>query len=338
MPGLSMGEFKAMAELARARRELLQETFGGCSLSISTLDHVKQSGNLIDAVKDVEKSLGKIGGPLAKAQAESLLKDLFNGDWTQYAPLLGPAFSQILKEVQCFISAVPCLGSIESGAQAVRYFGQAARRAWQEHQVKNKSAVVRSGDPLAACGAIREMLDRARNENLVKGSINAAHAATTAGMFFVDGGAISGPVAGAAKTIANLCQSLYLWARDIHEMLDGNDALKNADKLNVDVFKDSPILGAYLLTESNTSDLLSFMIADIGLPGWMTKIEQIRPDLEYVQNHAGKLIRGSRLKLNGLSTNVWKFRGLGRFEKFKNSVNSKWEKFGLAKTLHGLVK
>src|SRR5262245_9612030 len=100
-----------------------------------------------------------------------------------------------------------------------------------------------------------EIVDRARNENLVKGSINATHAVASAGMFFVDGGAISGPAAGAAKCCANLCQSLYLWARDIKEMIKGNDALRNPHELTADVFKISPILGAYLMTESHTSDL-----------------------------------------------------------------------------------
>src|SRR5262249_14975402 len=160
-------------------------------------------------------------------------------------------------------------------------------------------------------------VDRGRNENLVKASINATHAAASAGMFFVDGGAFSGPASAAAKACANLCQSLYLWARDIKEMKAGNKALGTAEDLTADVFKMSPVLGCYLMTESNTSDLLGFMIADIGLPNWMSKIELLLPQLNHVQDEAGKLIRVARLQLEGLQTNLWKFRGLSRWEKFK---------------------
>jgi hypothetical protein len=338
MPVTSAAEITAFAELARRRRRLLEETFGGCELKIEALDHVKESMGVVDGVKDVKGQLAKIGTPAAKAQAESLLRDLFDGDWNQYAPLLGPAFTQVVKEIQCFLDAVPCLGSIESGAKAVWHFGHAARRAWQGHKVAQSSSVMRSGDPLAACGAIREVLDRARNENLVKGSINATHASATAGMFFVDGGAISGPVFGAAKAIANLCQSLYLWARDIREMVDGNTTLRNPGTLSSEVFRVSPILGAYLMTESNTSDLLAFMLSDIGLSGWAKKIEIALPHLERVQSQAGKLARNSRLKLEGLQTDLWKYRGLSRFEKFKSKVSSQWEKAELLKSLVGLFK
>jgi hypothetical protein len=181
-----------------------------------------------------------------------------------------------------------------------------------------------------------EIIDRARNENIVKGSINATHAGVSAGMFFVDGGAISGPVAAAAKTAANMCQSLYLWARDIREMIKGNEALGDSENLNADIFKISPVLGAYLMTESQTSDLLSFMISDIGLPNWMNKIEMLLPQLHYVQDQSGKLIRGSRLHLTGLKTNMWKYRGLGRWEKFKNKVKGWAEKGEKVKDVAGL--
>src|SRR6185295_1556267 len=104
------------------------------------------------------------------------------------------------------------------------------------------------------------------------------------------------------------------------------EALGDSENLNADIFKISPVLGAYLMTESQTSDLLSFMISDIGLPNWMNKIEMLLPQLHYVQDQSGKLIRGSRLHLTGLKTNLWKYRGLGRWEKFKNRVKGWTEK------------
>src|SRR5579859_1860748 len=332
-------DIQAFAELARRRRHLLYETFGGCKLKIGkkekaqgAKDVVKDACELVKDIKDATKSAGK-------EAAESLLKKLFDGmDWVQVIPLVGDALHEIQKEVTCFLSAIPCLGSIEGGARAIYYFGNAAERAWTSHKCAQNAAVIRAGDPRAACYAVVEIIDRARNENLVKGSINATHAVASAGMFFVDGGAISGPALSAAKTCANLCQSLYLWGRDIKEMIKGNEALGNANDLNADVFKISPILGAYLMTESNTSDLLSFMVSDIGLPQWMSRIESLLPDLNYVQNQAGKLIRKSRLELEGLETDLWKYRGLSSWEKFKNRISGAKEKAGNVKDAYDLFK
>jgi hypothetical protein len=335
----SSDEIQAFAALGRRRRELLQETFGGCRLKIGMSEHANVAYDAVKDAKEVVDQVKTAASAAGKAAADSVLKKLFDGmDWVSVIPLLGDALHQVQKEVTAFLSCIPCLGSIESGAKAVWYFGNAAERAWTSHKVEQNSAVIRAGDPRAACLAVGEIIDRARNENLVKGSINATHAAATAGMFFVDGGAISGPVAGAAKTAANICQSLYLWARDIKEMIKGNEALGDAEEMNADVFKISPILGAYLVTESNTSDLLSFMISDIGLPQWMSKIEMLLPQLNYVQNEAGKLIRGGRLKLNGLETNMWKFRGLSRWEKFKNKAGSLFDRGEKVKGAIDIVK
>jgi len=334
---LTAADYRAFAELARRRRELLYETFGTCKLKIGKSEHanvvydaVKDGKEIVDSVKTAASAAGK-------EAAESLLKKLFDGmDWVQVLPLLGDALHQVQKEVTSFLSAIPCLGSIESGAKALLYFGKAAERAWVSHKTEQASAVIRAGDPRAACLAVVEIIDRARNENLVKGSINAVHAGASAGMFFVDGGAISGPAAAAAKTAANLCQSIYLWARDIKEMIKGNEQLSDPDNLTADVFKISPILGAYLMTESQTSDLVSFMISDIGLPDWMSKIELLLPQLHYVQDKSGKLIRSSRLHLTGLKTNMWKYRGLGRWEKFKGKVQGIFEKGEKVKDVAGL--
>jgi hypothetical protein len=333
----SAAEIMAFAELGRRRRQLLFETYGGCRLKIGKTDYAKGAKSVVTDVQGIVKDVKTAASGAGKEAAESLLKKLFDGmDWVQVLPLVGDALVDVQKEVTSFLSAIPCLGSMESGAKAIWHFGNAAERAWVSHKVAEKSAVIRSGDPRSACLAVVEIIDRAVNENLVKGSINASHAAVSAGMFFVDGGAVSGPAAAAAKACANLCQSLYLWARDIKEMIKGNEALGNPESLNADVFKISPILGAYLMTESNTSDLISFMISDMGLPNWMNKIELLLPDLNYVQNKAGKLIRKSRLKLDGLQTNLWKYRDLGRFEKFKTKAKSLFGKGKMVKEVKDL--
>lgn len=332
-------DIQAFAELGRRRRQLLYETFGGCKLKIGKAEKASGVKDVVKDAKDLVKDIKEATKSAGKEAAESLLKKLFDGmDWVQVIPLVGDALHQIQREITCFLSAIPCLGSIEGGAKAIWYFGNAAERAWTSHKCAQASAVIRSGDPRAACHAVVEIIDRARNENIVKGSINATHAAASAGMFFVDGGAISGPALSAAKTCANLCQSLYLWGRDIREMIKGNEALGDAEQLNADVFKISPVLGAYLMTESNTSDLVSFMISDIGLPQWMSKIEALLPELHYVQDEAGKLIRKSRLGLEGLQTDMWKYRGLSRWEKFKNKVKGVKEKAGHVKDVYDMFK
>jgi hypothetical protein len=70
------------------------------------------------------------------------------------------------------------------------------------------------------------------------------------------------------------------------------------------VFNACPLLGCYLITCSDDSALANFFVADIGLPGWMDKVEKIKKtQLGPMQAVASKAIQSSRLELVGLQSN-----------------------------------
>jgi len=221
---------------------------------------------------------------------------------------------------------MPGLGSVFSGLKALKEFGVAAERAWKKYSLSTKQGSLRAGDPRSAAVAVGKVIDRARNEALIKGSVNAAHAAATAGLFLVDGGVFSGPAAGALKSAAQLSLRIYLLARDLEEIEAANEALADPDSITADIFRVSPTLGCYPLTEGNTFMLVNFFVFEMNLGGWMDKVERLRADFEPIQNEAAQLARDSTLELKGLKTDMWKYRSPGKLKQLRNWWKMKFPK------------
>jgi hypothetical protein len=83
-----------------------------------------------------------------------------------------------------------------------------------------------------------------------------------------------------------------------------NARLGDPGGLNLTVFKECPILGCYIIVCSDTSNVLNFFVADIGLPGWMDRVEDMKKhSLDRLIKDANKFIVSSRLHLAHAPTN-----------------------------------
>jgi hypothetical protein len=329
-------EAEARAFLIEARKSFLKDLFTGTELKFKNSAMGTVLGWVTKDCVSIKRSLASIGKePTKSALTEAnaglhavgdLSKKLFNGkDITSVVAKVGaatPAGEAICK----FLDVMPGLGSVYSGLNALKEFGKAAERAWTKASLAKRQGSVRAGDPRSACVAIGEIIERSRNEHLIKGSVNAAHAATTAGLFLVDGGVFSGPAAGALKSAAQLALRMYLLGRDLDEMDEANEALANPETITADIFRKAPILGCYPMTEGNTFMLVNFLVFEENVGHWMSHVERLRSDIEPIQNEAAELARDATLELKGLATDMWKYRSPGKLKQLKNWWRRKFPK------------
>ena len=93
----------------------------------------------------------------------------------------------------------------------------------------------------------------------------------------------------------------YAAAEAIQVIIKRDLAQPNA--LDLTVFNDCPVLGCYLLTCADTSAVANMFIADIGLPGWMDRMEAMKKkQMDPLLKIASKNINSSRLQLEGLAS------------------------------------
>ncbi len=228
-----------------------------------------------------------------------LLMELFDGlDLPDIAMEIGAEF--ILDFVA---TALPVLGQIKSGAQAAAEWGRAARRGYQVYRVTGQKAYMLPGDPVAAADGVKRLLQREAALHSGKASIRTAQFASSTVALALDAGAISGPLISAGSALAKLSMQVYTIGIQHKEKQAGNELLRNPGALDASVFGPSPILGAYLLTCSNTSDIVNLLTSDIGTPGWMDRTEVMKRKIDPLLLEATKLIRASPYELLGLPAN-----------------------------------
>ena len=103
-----------------------------------------------------------------------------------------------------------------------------------------------------------------------------------------------------------------------------DETLTGRIALDASVFGECPILGCYLLTCSDTSSVINMFIADIGLPGWMDRVETLKKKkMDPMLKIAKTAIKSSRLQLEGLQSNKGTINQKGFFASIKSKVAHK---------------
>jgi hypothetical protein len=331
---LGSADFKAMGVVARARKDNLKEMFTGTHLTFAK--HAKEK-SLKDAVSDAA-SLGDstknlVDGIKTGSTAASALSQV--GDLRSNA-LEFFKIATNLHDISDVVSAVgsdvmhsmisemtPFIGVISSSYKAAKSWRAVVANARDLYKADYYLEGVLPGDPSAAANAVLVCIKRFLAANTADAARNTASAATKVAGLFADLGTATTAAVGAASALAKLIQELAILGRDYSEMKAGNAVLDDPDpsKLNLDVFKVCPLLGCYLIACSDTSMVVNFMVADMGLPGWMDKVEQMKKNqLDPLIKNANKAIVSSHLTLEGLKQNKGTFAEKSMFDKFKENL------------------
>ena len=304
---LSMDEFKAMGELARARQQLVVNMFGGTKLKFGTSGQLSTAKDVLSTGKKIVSSGNKLakGGKTASTvvsvpgmqdAVKNFIVECADVDNIHevIAAITGEVLANLVHEI------TPILGVVTSGVQLAKAGKAVAEDGYHLYKSDDYKRGFRMGDPSAAAESIQLIIKRDLAKHSVQlGQYAIATGAKIGGLFADFGTAIIG----IANSLASLGLQLYGLGLDIKDMRAGNKRLATPNTLDLSIFNECPILGCYLLTCADTSAVANMFIADIGLPGWMDKVELMkRKQMDPMLKIATKNISSSRLQLEGLGS------------------------------------
>lgn len=308
---LSREEFIALGELAKARRTLLVNMFTGTQLKFGMAGRLSAGKQLLSTGKKVKSSTEKlVKGGKAAGKVVSLpgMREAVGDFMVQCAgvdgiediveAVTGEVLSNLVAEI------TPVLGVVTSGVKLVKAGKAVAQDGYNLYKSADYKQGFRPGDPYAAAEAIQSIIRRDLARHSVQlGQQSVATGAKIAGLFADLGTATTAGI-GAANALASLGLQLFALGLDIKDLRAGNRRLATPNTLDLSVFNECPVLGCYLLTCADTSAVANLFVADIGLPGWMDRVEAMKKkQMDPMLKIASKNIQASRLQLEGLSSN-----------------------------------
>jgi hypothetical protein len=254
---------------------------------------------------------------MVKSQIEAFIAEC--ADVSNIQDIADALGSAVLADI--IAEATPILGVITSSGKTALAAKQVVSDGYSLYRSSDYIKGFLRGDPEAAAIAVQTIIKR----DLAKHSVDLARQAAATGTkvagLFADFGTATTAAIGMANAMASLGLKLFALGLDIKDMRAGNRHLLAPTTLTLAVFEDCPILGCYLITCANTSDVANMFVADIGLPGWMDKVEALkRNQMDPLIKLATAHIAGSHLQLEGLSSNKGTHAEKSFFASIKSSA------------------
>lgn len=317
-------EMRALAEIAKARRRVVQEMFTGTKLCFgspskkTTAELLNTGRTLYNNSKALVKGTGEAtkaaSGPAIQTAVEGFIKTCADVDNIQ--ELAAAISSEALKNL--IAEATPVIGVLVSGGKLALATKAVVEDGRNLYKFDDYRSGFLTGDAQKAADAVKFIIQRDLALHSVDLARNAAVTGAKIAGCFADFGTVTNAGIGIANALAELGLRLAKLGVEIKHMRAGNKRLATPATLDLTVFEDCPILGCYLLTCADTSSVANFFIADIGLPGWMDKVEKMkREQMDPLLRIATKDITTSSLVLEGLASNKGTFAEPGFFAKKK---------------------
>jgi hypothetical protein len=325
---LSRAEFIAMGELAKARRQLVVNMFGGTRLKFGSASVLSAGKSLLSSGKSLKSGVSKLakgGSTATKVASVPGMKEAFENFMVECADVenihdvIEAIGGEVLHELVSEVT--PYLGVVTSTVKLAKAGKAVAQDGYNLYKSDEYKKGFRMGDPSAAAEAIQAIIRRDLAQHSVKLGQQTVATGAKIGGLFADFGTATTAAIGVANTLASLGLQLFSLGLDIKDMRAGNKRLAAPNTLDLTVFNECPILGCYLLTCADTSAVANMFVADIGLPGWMDKVEQMKKkQMDPLLKIANKNIMSSRLQLEGLSSDKGTHAKKGFFAGIKSKA------------------
>jgi hypothetical protein len=315
----TMQELQALAYIGSERKKVIANVFQGKEVTFrNSPKAIKQAvkdaaDNVKTKCSDAKSFLQGTGkkSTLSPAEAaqkklEEMTKSMFSVDTLESLGSLGGFIIDIV--AKCGVSVAPVVGHIKDGYDMFTGWAKAANALHTQYSVSNCAYVIETGAPAAAFQGVKTCLvNQTKNEAASAGIATTSFALKT-GLAFVDGGAISGPVVGAANAMASLSLQLYWLATEWKATKAINQALASGN-LDITLFRTYPLMGCYLMTSATFSDLIP--IECFGTPGWMDYVENLKKKkFDGIYEAATGLIEASPWEIKGLPKRPTKGAGI----------------------------
>ncbi len=190
----------------------------------------------------------------------------------------------------------PYAGILTSGANAIYQFGKLGQAASRWTDVHDCRAAVRSGDPSKAVAAIERVLRRDMTRRLTQGTM-AGFEAIARGAATAAGGPAAETIAAGVMSIAKLTYQVFVIGRDFQEKGQANGVMNGAEPITYTVFDRYPLLGCYYVVCVDTSDVVNFMLNDIGTENWMDDVEKLTRQMQPILRISRELIADARFEI-----------------------------------------
>ena len=233
----TMEELKALAYMASERKKVIAKLFEGKEVTFrNSPQGIKQAA--MDAGETVKrkceeaeswlKGTGKksVLSPAdkAKQKLEEMAKSFFSVDTLDS---LGGLTSLIVNIIEkCGVSVAPVVGHIKDGYDLFTGWAKAGAKLHEQYSISQCRYAIDTGIPAAAFSGLKACLVEETKKEAASAGIATTSFALKTGLFFADGGAISGPVVGAANAFAALSLQLYTLAAEYKATKGINEALR----------------------------------------------------------------------------------------------------------------
>lgn len=305
----TMEELQALAFMGKERKKVIANIFRGKEVTFrnspkAVKEAVKDAAEqvktkCVEAKKFLDGSGKKSTlspAEMAQKKLEEMAKAMFAVDTLASLGSLSGFIVDIIGK--CGVSVAPVVGHVKDGYDLFTGWAKAAKALHEQHSISNCRYVIDTGAPAAAFQGVKTCLQNETRNEAAGASIATTSFALKTGLVFVDGGAISGPVVGAANAVASLSLQLYWLATEWKATRAINRALTN-DELDVTLFRTYPLMGCYLMTSATFSDLIP--IDCFGTPGWMDYVENLKKRrFDGIYDAATGLIDKSPWEIKGL--------------------------------------
>ena len=182
----------------------------------------------------------------------------------------------LAKEV---MGCLPLIGAATNLGQGVVNSVNAILKQKNINKITKLSGIVTPGNPRSGLYAVRALLERKRNDYAYNAALDIAAGSAQTASVFVDGGAVIGSAAGFAKTALKLLYSIMRTRQNFMEFKQGNQLLESLAEFDANDIELCPILGAYVITEAETSTLLAFLAGGSLGRTWMDEVEKSKGDI-----------------------------------------------------------
>jgi len=307
-----MQDFRGLSAIANARQENLRKLLEGTHLEWGRYAREKNAASIVKAAGSLGKAAYKFAKGSSKAAAAtqtdpstvvSAGKELITicSGVQSYQDVVQAVSSEALHTAVGEIA--PFVGILTSAYSSVKAWKAVFQGGYSLYKDSQAKLDVLPGDPRAAADAIITLLERKLANDSVSAARSTASLAGKVGGLFADFGTATTMAIGLANAAAALAQQLAMLGLDYTDKEAGNKLLE-AGTINAAVFEVCPILGCYIIVCSDTSNVLNFFVADIGLPHWQDRVEEMKKNsLDRLIKDANKFIVSSRLHLANAPTN-----------------------------------
>lgn len=216
--------------------------------------------------------------------------------------LMENGMSSLLATAQKIADMLPLLSLISGGIKALVSAGTAVFRAYKQRSFGKHSFAIEPGAPAKAFEAVQVLLRRDTRDAIAKAAIDGAQFGANLALTAAHGvGSALSPVVSAAGAAANAIRVIVMFAIKIRETLTIRRLLKSPQKLDASLFHKAPLLGAYMLVSSNTSDIVAFWYETFGANGWMDSVEEmVKKHIDPVLDTCSKYIQASPFIITGV--------------------------------------